>query len=69
MAIKRERPKLMKMPDVLRLVAKELDISTLTARRMVQRGQLPAPAIAANQKSRWWRREDIEAWLAGDQGA
>ena len=69
MAANRKRSTLMKMPELLRLVAKELDISTLTARRMVQKGQLPAPAIQANVKSRWWRRSDIEAWLGGKETA
>jgi excisionase family DNA binding protein len=65
MAVNRKRSTLMKMQEVMALAAKELGISTLTVRRMIQQGKLPAPAIQANLKSRWWRREDIQAWLEG----
>ena len=67
MAIKRKRLGLMKMPDVILLVQEELCLHPFTVRKMIKLGQLPAPAIATNQKSRWWRRVDIEAWLHGDQ--
>ena len=69
MVKKPKRPMLIKMPEVLRLVTAELDINVTTAKRMIQEGHLPAPAIHANRKSRWWRRADIEAFLEGRQAA
>jgi hypothetical protein len=64
MAAKR-KPPLIKADDLIALLARELDVHTMTVRRMIWNGQLPAPAIATSRRSRWWRRSDIEAWLDG----
>ena len=69
MAVNRKRSTLIKMQDVMALAAEELGVSMPTVRRMIQKGQLPKPAIQANIKSRWWRRSDIEAWLEGKEAA
>jgi predicted DNA-binding transcriptional regulator AlpA len=66
MAIKRKRPDLIRMPDVIDMVSGALGIHALTVRRMAKQGQLPAPVINANRRLRWWRRADIEAFLEGN---
>jgi len=59
----------MKQTDMVRFLMEELDVQIWVVRKWIKLGQLPAPAVHTSAKSRWWRREDIEAWLEGKQAA
>jgi prophage regulatory protein len=57
-------PTLMTLDDV----AGHLQVTTRTVQRRIAAGEFPSPILVSPACPRW-RREDLDAWIAGQRGA
>lgn len=56
-------PKLIRQDELTRLICEQFGITGQAVRQWIKKGIIPKPHTVLSQKSKFWRRADIEAWM------